>query len=243
MLLSPGSLLEDAHRRAARHGVDLIGVVDVRQFDRCQSAGHRIGEHWPHLRTALVLAVAGDREVDPDLPGRLQAELAPRTDGAPSVVAVCPRREAWLRFGVLAEEAGIAAVSPLLRGPVHPQFGPWVRVLGALLVDEAPPAGIGASETDPPCTDCRERRCVVACPAGALDSGVLDEERCGQHRRAGGCVTRCAARCACPVGEEWAWGEVLERRAQDAALPTPAVNAPRGVLRSAINWRRSPPSV
>ena len=107
--------------------------------------------------------------------------------------------------GSLAEAAGFGTVSPVSGLLLHPQFGPWLRLRAAILVDGMPFGPIAdASIADGfrPCCTCH-RPCLDACPASVLDGlGHQDLVRCADHRHAGGCSAGCGSRMACPVGGE-----------------------------------------
>jgi hypothetical protein len=108
-----------------------------------------------------------------------------------------------LSFVHLAEAAGLGRRS-LLGVLVHPEYGPWMALRGALLVSAAPPAARPAAGFDP-CAHCIERPCLAACPGTAVHhpSG-WDVPRCIDFRVAAGdgnpCLDRCHARVACVYG-------------------------------------------
>lgn len=106
-----------------------------------------------------------------------------------------------LSFVHLAEAAGLGRRS-VLGVLIHPEFGPWIALRGALLIDDAAVAPRPAAGFDP-CPSCVERPCVAACPAGAvtLASG-WDVERCVEHRLTddSACADGCHARLACVYG-------------------------------------------
>ena len=118
------------------------------------------------------------------------------------VMSSCTAR---LPFAKLGEAAGFGTVSPVSGLLIHPEFGPWVRVRAAVLVEGAPFGAVddaSISERFQPCCGC-SRPCVAACPAGVHDGlGGSDLARCAQHRHDGNCVSNCGSRSACPVGSE-----------------------------------------
>lgn len=106
-----------------------------------------------------------------------------------------------LSFVHLAEAAGLGAPS-LLGILLHPEFGPWMALRGAFLVDVAAAAARPAAGFSP-CAACADRPCVAACPAGAVTiASRWDPEGCMSHRlaAAGRCDTGCHARVACVYG-------------------------------------------
>lgn len=103
----------------------------------------------------------------------------------------------------LGESAGWHYASPLGVG-VHPHYGPWFGYRAAVLVDQelavTPPVA-GNS----PCSRCRDKPCITACPAAALSAAAPPHvPACVDYRVAPGspCAHRCSARLACPVGGE-----------------------------------------
>jgi len=88
---------------------------------------------------------------------------------------------------------------------VHDRAGLMLSYRGALAVAEELPA---ESPQLSPCTDCRDRPCLTACPVQALAPAGYDLAAChhwlddagGQDCMAAGCV----ARRACPVSRRYA---------------------------------------
>lgn len=118
------------------------------------------------------------------------------------VASSCTAR---LPFAKLGEAAGFGTVSPVSGLLIHPEFGPWVRVRAAVLVEGAPFGAVddaSISERFQPCCGCSQP-CVAACPAGVHDGmGGSDLARCAEHRHDGNCASQCGSRSACPVGSE-----------------------------------------
>ncbi len=110
-----------------------------------------------------------------------------------------------LSFVHLAEAAGLGRRG-LLGVLLHPEFGPWMALRGALLVDAAPPAARPTAGFDP-CPSCRDRPCVSACPGDAVSYPEgWNVPRCIAFRvdRGAGnpCLDRCHARVACVYGRQ-----------------------------------------
>ena len=109
--------------------------------------------------------------------------------------------EPALSFVHLAEAAGLGRRG-LLGILIHPEFGPWMALRGALLLDVVIAAARPADGFDP-CPACVERPCLAACPVGAVSVAAgWDVERCVAHRleTPGNCDEVCAARGACVYG-------------------------------------------
>ena len=107
-------------------------------------------------------------------------------------------RPPWQPFTGWARDSGRAHVSPvgLL---VHDSAGLMISYRGALgfahAIDLPPPA-------PNPCTTCRDRPCLTACPVDALSPQGYDVAACKAdlERTGNDCLTRgCAVRRACPV--------------------------------------------
>jgi hypothetical protein len=108
-----------------------------------------------------------------------------------------------LSFVHLAEAAGLGRRG-LLGVLLHPEFGPWMALRGALVVAAAAPAARPAAGFDP-CPSCRERPCLAACPGAAVAYPAgWNVPRCIAFRvdsaERNPCLDRCHARVACVYG-------------------------------------------
>ncbi len=214
------SLLAEVQRTADTAGLNLFGLVDAARFDACQPRERRARALRPRCGTLLVLGTGGrvfwqryaqrggvaaeagesaaSRLVSSGMRGVVDV-LALRRVPAHPILAGDPR----IAFARLAEAAGFGTISPVSGLLVHPEYGPWIAVRGAILVDGMPFGSVAdASITDrfQPCCTCN-RPCVSACPAHVHDgAGNQDVARCASHRHAGNCEPACGSRAACPVG-------------------------------------------
>jgi ferredoxin len=91
---------------------------------------------------------------------------------------------------------------------IHPEFGLWHALRGALLYRdrrEVLPAPAQAS----PCDACAAKPCVRACPVGAFTAKGYDTVACRSYLRTLSgqpCMIQgCQARLACPVGRTHAY--------------------------------------
>jgi hypothetical protein len=213
-------------RVLAPFGLNLIGVATPAAYDALVPPSHRLatpaagarsivvignggGGFWSAYRTHLAAlpghadrphplddftAIVMERHVLP-LVARLgvHAELRlPFRETAPP-----------LSFVHLAEAAGLGRRS-VLGVLVHPEYGPWLALRGALLVDATLAAPRPAAGFDP-CASCRARPCLAACPAAAVSHPAgWDVPRCIAFRvaqdEANPCADRCHARVACVYG-------------------------------------------
>ena len=103
---------------------------------------------------------------------------------------------------LLGELAGWHFASPFMVG-INARWGSWFGYRAAVvtMTDFAlSPREVGEA----PCDACARRRCVDACPAGALVGANYDLLKCVTYRKTGDsqCRETCLARLACPVGRE-----------------------------------------
>jgi epoxyqueuosine reductase QueG len=216
-------LLDEAKHHVASTGLNLFGVVDAERFDAWQPREQRTTTLLSNCGTVIVLGSGGRTTA------RLLAEshatssrAVPQQDVVPFVRVAAQELARMLQshsvrnrlvepdrhrlnFPRLAEAAGFGTVSPVSGLLLHPDFGPWVSVRAALLIDGRPFGPVAdASITDrfQPCCNCA-RPCIAACPASVHDAfGNQDLRRCAGHRHQGGCTSGCATRSACPVGAD-----------------------------------------
>jgi hypothetical protein len=101
------------------------------------------------------------------------------------------------RLGALA---GWHHAAPFMLG-VDAQWGSWFAYRVAILADTCFPATPVAASAHP-CLSCDDKPCIGACPAHALDQGVLQASACRTQRlrEPSPCALDCPARQACPVG-------------------------------------------
>ena len=95
---------------------------------------------------------------------------------------------------------------------IHPEFGLWHALRGALLYREQlelPEMAPAAS----PCDGCSAKPCLKTCPVGAFTRSGYDVVSCRSYLRTLSgqpCMIQgCQARLACPVGREYAYRDGL----------------------------------
>ncbi len=91
---------------------------------------------------------------------------------------------------------------------IHPEFGLWHALRGALLFKER--LELPAIESRPsPCDTCAAKPCLRTCPVGAFTASGYDIVSCRAYLRTLSgqpCMIQgCQARLACPVGREHAY--------------------------------------
>ncbi|MEQ1506129.1 MAG: hypothetical protein ABMB14_28110 [Myxococcota bacterium] len=185
----------------SKAGFDQVGIADGAPHDRvlpgCRSVVV-VGHGGPALFAAFV--DEADRWLDRDHPldafvrARIRA-ITPLGLGGRWVW--CAADEALpVDFRGLALAAGLGYPSRL--GLVlSPEVGPWLALRAVWFTDAAiSPTGprVGSA----PCDAC-PGPCATACPGTAFRP-AFTLGACMEHRAAGGCLTGCDARAACPIG-------------------------------------------
>lgn len=101
----------------------------------------------------------------------------------------------------LGELAGWHHSSPFRVG-INKQWGSWFAYRVAMLADSHFQT-TSKVEDDSPCSSCKGRPCISACPAEALES-EFSLDKCLSYRKSEDslCKDRCLARMTCPVAKE-----------------------------------------
>jgi epoxyqueuosine reductase QueG len=236
------SLLEPCRTRLAARGLNLWGTLDARRFDESQPPELRLSARMPGCRSAIVIgagggdlwaALFGDRKpqderewkrrLDSFTCATLQQECRELAEAGARTQIALPHEKNPLNFMHAGEEAGLGVVSPVIFLLLHPVYGPWVHLCGAILLD-VPLAELGAAghgsgpiEDFAPCAACHQP-CLGACPVGVFDGGRADLHLCATHRSVGECSEGCDVRRACPVGHDHARSVDEERMVQAQGL-------------------------
>ena len=116
--------------------------------------------------------------------------------------ALFPFQRPYLPFQQWALRTGACYVSPL-RILIHPEYGLWHALRGALLFEQDIEP-VGKTQPPSPCDACPRRPCLSVCPVAAFSVAGYNTSRClswldgsdGEDCMALGC----SARRACPVG-------------------------------------------
>jgi len=216
-------------------GLGLRGVLAREDWDARVPPAFRAERLLPAARAVLVVGSAGralfetfahspeaaDGRAHPidRYTERVLDETARRVAeagvAARPVLAHEEREGSYADFVALGRACGLGHPSRLGL-LLHPVYGPWTSLRGALLLDAAlaaTPALAGRA----PCEGC-PAPCEEACPTDAPRPEGFDVERCRAGRRAEpGCRWRCAARRACVVGPQHAYTERAEAHHMEAA--------------------------
>ncbi len=204
-------------------GLNLVGIAAVSDYDASVPAAYRLGTKNPRTTSAIVLGHGGggfwtayQRHVaahpeDAGGPDPLDdfTERLMRTEIVPRLRAIGIEGHVRFPFGAdeprvsfvhLAEAAELGRRS-ILGVLIHPEFGPWIALRGAILIEDALTAPRPAAGFDP-CGSCTDRPCIAACPAAAVDGDGWNARRCIDHRvqHPSHCPSQCDARVACVYG-------------------------------------------
>lgn len=108
----------------------------------------------------------------------------------------------FVKLGIL----GGIGVTSLLGILLHPVYGTWISLRGAVITD------IEFDEYDrplvnfDPCPSCT-KPCITACPAHTVSETGWDWESCMRYRLdSDTCSGKCSSRLACPYGKDNAYG-------------------------------------
>ena len=229
-------MLADARRRLHAKGFNLWGVTSTDSFDASQCRGSRVSDQSENCCSIVVIGSGGRglwdklerlgrvpsngvaHPIDDFSREMIEAEAELLREAGHSVCTLFPFDRRPVNFLRLAEAAGIGRISPVVPFLLSPEYGPWLSLRGALILDAKLPATV---ELDfDPCGDCAAP-CLTACPVDTYgESGEVRLGNCATHRDRGGCETGCDVRRACPVGSEHRYSEEEEGFRHAASLPS-----------------------
>ncbi|MSP83898.1 MAG: hypothetical protein EXQ94_13540 [Alphaproteobacteria bacterium] len=178
----------------------LVGGAETRTLVLVGDVGGRMWSAFSEARPTLPPAHPLDAWTRRILDG-----VAQRLGAVPLYPFGGPPHLPFQRWAQRAEPVTPSPIGIL----IHPEFGLWHAYRGGLAFADAhelPPRRDAPS----PCSTCRDRPCLTACPVGAFGETGYDVPACVRHVtggagadcRSGGCL----ARRACPVGREHANG-------------------------------------
>lgn len=229
--------LTNCRKRLEEKGFNLWGVARIDDFDPCQCREGRLSTVEENGLVAIVVGAGGRGLWELlDAQGRLNghpgASFNPIDKYSQEVLdreveilgeeglqscSVFPFSKRPIDFLKLAEQAGMGIISPVVPFLLHPKYGPWVSLRGALILNVPVEASSGPPDFDP-CSDC-DCPCLSACPVDVYSrSGATHLDRCASHRHAGNCQDGCAVRLACPIGQEHRYSEKELRFRNTSAL-------------------------
>ncbi len=229
-------------RAVAPFGLNLVGVASVASYDAQVGPERRLARRLEGTESVIVVGSGGGAfwgayrracAADPTRAERsdplddftrevVESACAPLADPQTMRILFPFDFEDVVSFTRLAVLAGLGRPS-LVGVLVHPVYGPWIALRAAILVRGRPEAPRPAEGFDP-CPTCRERSCITACPAGAVEPAGWNLPRCGGHRARPDdpCAARCHARVACVLGPQHRYPDDAlayhQRRAREPLL-------------------------
>jgi len=218
MAKSPNNLSR-LEAELARHGLSVLGGLSLtetlcakgeesfagRAAILIGNTGHRM---WPYI---LKSPEYSDGQSDPmnRWTRRVVSKLTQHVDGD----ARYPFNIPYWPFQRIALATGNMHSSPL-GILIHPEYGLWHAFRAVIIV--SPNSGLSADIEEMihqtqkvihPCDTCAEKPCLNTCPVSAFDGVSLDREACFKYLDDGrepDCMNvGCAARNACPVGQDY----------------------------------------
>ncbi|MGU9957761.1 MAG: hypothetical protein ACNYPI_09150 [Arenicellales bacterium WSBS_2016_MAG_OTU3] len=92
---------------------------------------------------------------------------------------------------------------------ISPEFGTWFAYRIAVIVGPlATLEPVIRSPSPDVCAACVDAPCIAACPVSAVKNDKFEREICARRRLSenSDCAKTCAARAACPVGQDFRYG-------------------------------------
>lgn len=182
-----------------RYGLDLLGMVNEGNDTICLIGPEGAG-FWPFF-TASVEFTDGFADPLDRWSKRVIGGLADQWEGTALFPSDGPPYPPFLRWALTSGEAWSSPVGML----VHDRAGLWSSYRGAIRIGGNFVAPLSLSK---PCDTCVSKPCLIACPVNALGGpDGYDVPACKSHlstNDTASCMQRgCAARRACPVGENY----------------------------------------
>lgn len=108
----------------------------------------------------------------------------------------------------LGQLAGWHHPSPFMIGINH-QWGSWFAYRTVILANSDFPASLAKDSENSPCLDCKNKKCLTACPADAVKENSFSLDSCIQYRKQknSSCSNTCLSRISCPVATEHRYDE------------------------------------
>lgn len=226
-------------------GLNLIGTANRAAYEALVAPTYHVASLLPNTQTIIVIGNGGGafwagfrdyttahpsyltqhaHPLDAYTAQRIEHTLTPVLQHSAAVYRyVYPFRFSSepLSFTHLAQASGLAAPS-ILGIVIHPHYGPWIALRGAVLIDQELTAPAQADGFNP-CPSCSERSCISACPARVVsaDHG-WDIPGCVEYRlkEQNDCLPYCHARYQCVYGREHRYPLDELRYHQDHSLAT-----------------------
>ncbi len=219
------NLLDAVTAALVPFGLNLIGTTSVAHYETLVPPQYHVNALLPQAKSIVVIGNGGGefwrgfRLYCKQHPGYMEERAHPLDDYTVKLIetTLTPLLQTsgrayrylypfqfWtepVSFMHLARAAGLAGPS-ILGVIIHPEYGPWMALRAALLIDQ----DLSTSSQTPgfdPCPTCTERPCISTCPAQAIsEEKNWDIPACVQHRLRvpEDCVDYCRARFDCVYG-------------------------------------------
>jgi hypothetical protein len=197
------SLLTAVRDTLAPAGLNLVAALPVARYDQGVPERFHLSKRYRDAKSLMVIGNGGGQfwsefqRYGVEHPVFCEHERHPLDAYTQAVVEECV--PALLRrYGVtghlvypfrfeqqpvsfvhLGAMAGLGARS-LLGMLVHPEYGPWMALRAAVVLDvEIEPTPVAPFD---PCGTCEEKPCIRACPAAAISERGWDVPACTLHR-------------------------------------------------------------
>ena len=211
-------------------GFNIAVRIDASQYDSIVPEKKRAGTLLNEARSIILTGFAGNKfwpvlqsflRQNPQFKNRNEniidnysritiervAETLTQQVGAVFKIAYPFGQSAYdLDFTLLGIMGGVGVPS-LLGMLLHPEYGTWMSLRGALLTDmELSEYDKPISEFNP-CPSC-EKPCIEACPADTVTEKGWDWRSCMDFRLSSDiCSAGCASRKACPYGQYYMYSD------------------------------------
>jgi hypothetical protein len=210
--------LDELRTSLAEWGLNLSGMLPVQEYDLLVPGPWRATNLHRGCRGVLIVGNAGRTlwpifKASPEA-GLRRAPLDRYTSRVLHRAATCVTPEAsvatytdrreggFLPLLRLAERAGFGTPGRL-GILLHPNYGPWVSIRGALFLSQPVPFSVPARFD--PCDGC-PAPCAPACPGKAVGPKTVDPRACFRSKLLHpACRHACDARSACVLGPEHAF--------------------------------------
>ena len=178
MTAAEHGLADELRRVASGQGFELVGFLDAAAYDAALpelQQRRRVAERVPGVATVVLLGSGGRGfwdmlQAGAGIEGRARPDYHPidvasrqrlevlvellRGHAVPASLTM-PDDDDALDFLRLATMAGLGVISPVIGLLLHPVYGPWVSLRGALLVEGRPFGAVASSPLQfDPCADC-----------------------------------------------------------------------------------------
>ena len=205
-------------------GFNLFLIIDPKQYEQSTQINKSLNDIFPRAKSIILVGFAGNKfwdtfqnylDTHPDFKKSnidlIDSYTTLKFKEASMILdtyeldykEIYPFGESAvdINFVKLAELGG-AGVPSLLGILLHPVYGTWISLRGALVTELEPSRYDGPLRDFAPCPTC-SKPCISSCPAQTISESGWDWEACMKFRLSDRtCAESCASRIACPYGKE-----------------------------------------